>query len=150
MPSMCTCTLVVGFVTMAIAAPTVAAQTPSVPMKPGLWEIVVKNETPGEDKKTTTTSRICFNADALRATEQILPQQGQFGARCAVKEFKYATGTATWTATCTSKTGTLSGPGTLSFKADDYSGTAQLSGKSGAKATKVNQTFAAKRLSACP
>jgi hypothetical protein len=150
MRSFNTSTLVATFVTIAIVAPSVMAQTPSVPMKPGLWEIVVKNETPGDDKKTATTSRICFKADALRATEQILPQQGQYGARCAVKEFKYATDTATWTATCTSKTGTLSGPGTLSFKAAEYSGTAQLAGKEGAKASKVNQTFTAKRVSDCP
>jgi hypothetical protein len=150
MRATCIYTLVAGFVTIATAAPSGLAQTPSVPMKPGLWEIVVKNETPGDDKKTTNTSRICFRADALRATEQILPQQGQFGARCAVKEFKYASATATWIATCTSKTGKLSGPGTLTFKADDYSGTAQLTGKEGAKISKVNQTFNAKRVSDCP
>ena len=143
-------TLVITFGFSTLAVLPAAAQTPSVPMKPGLWEIVVKNETPGQDKKTATTSRVCFKANELRATEQLLPQQGQFGARCTVKDFKYTADTATWSASCTSKTGALSGPGTLTFKANEYTGSAQLTGKEGAKAVKVNQTFAAKRISDCP
>lgn len=150
MPSLRSPFIIASLGLATLAALPAAAQAPSVPMKPGLWEIVVKSETPGVDKKTATTSRVCFKADALRATEQLLPQQGQFGARCTVKDFKYTADTATWSASCTSKTGALSGPGTLTFKANEYTGSAQLTGKEGTKAVKVNQAFAAKRISDCP
>jgi len=135
----------------AVPAP-VPAPAPPAPfaMSPGLWEIVVANETPGVDMKRSTTSLICFKKDDIRSTQQALPQQHDFGSKCTIKDYKLANDVATWGLSCNTKTGgNLSGPGTITYKAAEYAGTAALVSKEGGKTKKVNQTFTAKRLSDC-
>ncbi len=134
---------------MAILIPCQAA--PVLPMKPGVWEIVVASEeTPSADKKKSTTmSRICLQDENLRSAQQALPRQ-VFGAKCAVKDYKYAGDAATWTLACTTKNGSLSGPGSVTYQENDYSGTAQLTKKEGGMTIKVSQTFTAKRVADCP
>jgi hypothetical protein len=135
----------------AFAAPPLPAPAPAEPfaMKPGLWEIVVANETPGIDAKRSTTSRACFQSADLASTQQALPRQTDFGAKCAIKDYKLAANIATWTLTCTTKAGTIIGPGTITYKAAEFAGTANLVSKEGGKTAKVNQTLTGKRLSDC-
>ncbi len=127
----------------------VYAAADDLPMKPGLWETSVLNETPGVDSKKTTTSRACFQASDLANTQQALPRQYDFGSKCTIKDYKIAAGAASWALNCTTKTGSLAGPGSITYKAAEFSGTAALVAKDGGKTTKVNQTFTGKRLGDC-
>jgi hypothetical protein len=129
--------------------PMAAASVEPLPMTPGLWETVVASETPGVDLKKTMTAQVCFVAENFRSTQQVLPRQADFGAKCTVKDYKYAKNTASWNLSCTTKLGTLQGPGTINYTATGYSGTAALVSKEGGKSAKVNQTFTGKRLSDC-
>jgi hypothetical protein len=137
--------------TSVMAAPPAAAPAPAEPfaMKPGMWETVVANETPGVDAKRATTSRACFTAADIASTQQALPRQADFGAKCSIKDYKLVNNVATWSLNCTTKTGTLSGPGTITYKAAEFTGSAALVSKDGGKSTKVNQTLTGKRLSDC-
>lgn len=125
------------------------ANAQAFPMKPGLWEITVLNETPGVDARRSNTSQTCYSAELLKSTQQALPRQYDFGSKCTIKDYKFAGDTASWSLSCTTKAGTLSGPGTVTYKAAEFSGAAQLVAKEGGKSKKVNQTITAKRLSDC-
>ena len=148
---------IVASASAAALAQTKATVPPPAPpavftfaMSPGLWEIVVANETPGVDAKRTTTSLVCFKKDDIRSTQQALPQQTELSAKCAIKDYKMVNNVATWGLSCATKTGgNLSGPGTITYKAAEYAGTAALVSSENGKGKKVNQTFSAKRLSDC-
>lgn len=131
-------------------APSAARPAAAFAMSPGLWQIVIANETPGVDMKRSMTSLVCFTSEDIRNTQQALPQQNDFGSKCTIKNYKLATNVATWELSCTTKAGgNLAGPGTITYKAAEYAGTAALISKEGGKTKKVNQTFTAKRQSDC-
>lgn len=142
-------------VTLAAGLGAAQAQTPPVsPMKPGLWEINVTNQTVGKDAKRMTTSQICISAADIESGLRALPPQQDFGMKCVSKDVKLAgdaaTGrTAKWQLACSGKAGTLAGPGTITLKSESYEGQANLVSQAGGKSSKVTQTIAAKRLANC-
>ncbi len=131
------------------------AQTPPVsPMKPGLWEINVTNQTVGKDAKRMTTSQICILAADIESGIRALPPQQDFGMKCATKDYKLtgdaAKGiTAKWQLACTGKAGTLNGPANITLKPESYEGQADLMSVAGGKTSKVAQSIAAKRVAGC-
>jgi hypothetical protein len=132
---------------IALAAPAYAQ---TEPMRPGMWEVVVSNETPGVDGKLSTTSRTCYGAADLKVIQSVLPRQSDFGAKCTMKDYKFADKTASWVLNCTTKSGgSLTGPSTITLNGTDYAGSAQLVSKEGAKTKKVNQTLVGKRVGDC-
>jgi hypothetical protein len=143
---------VVGVLTCLVLGPVASATVEAPALSPGLWETVVTNEVPGTDMKRTTTARLCLTAEMIRNSQQgqqLLPRQGDFASKCTVKDYKFAANVANWSLSCTTKTGTLGGPGTIAFKVAEFSGTATLSAKDSGKTTKVNQALTGKRISDC-
>ena len=140
----------IGIVFMAAAAGAAAQPAGKAVMKPGLWEIVSVNETPGVAMKRTTTARACYSADDVANITRILPQQRESGMKCESREAKAQGATATWKVVCTGKDGDLSGPAKMTMAADNYSAAVDLEHKkAGAKPVKVSQKVTAKWIGAC-
>jgi len=119
-------------------------------MKPGLWEIVTVNQTPGVAMKRTTTARACYSADDVANLARILPQQREPGMKCESRDAKAQGATATWKVACTGKEGDLGGNAKMTMAADSYSAAADLElKKAGAKPVKVEQKVTAKWIEAC-
>ena len=134
---------------LAALAPAASAQGQAV-MKPGLWEIVTVNETPGSPTKRTVTARACYSADDVANLPRVLPQQREFGMKCELRDPKVQGTSATWQVACTGKDGSMSGPAKMSMGPDSYTAEADLQlKKPGAKPVKVAQKVSAKWLEAC-
>jgi hypothetical protein len=134
---------------LAVLAPAAFAQGKPV-MKPGLWEIVMVNETPGSPVKRTITARACYSADDVASLPRVLPQQREFGMKCDLRDPKAQGTSATWHVACTGKDGSMSGPAKMSMGPDSYTAEADLElKKPGAKPVKVAQKVSGKWLEAC-
>jgi len=119
-------------------------------MKPGLWEIVTVNETPGVAMKRTTTARACYTAEDVSNIARILPQQREPGMKCESRDTKAQGATATWKVACSGKDAELGGNAKMTMAADNYSAAADLElKKHGAKPVKVEQKVTAKWIEAC-
>lgn len=133
------------------AAPTAPAQaTGTTQLKPGLWELTTVVETAGSSTKRTVVGRACYSATDVADLQRILPQQREFGMQCENRDAKAQGAAATWSVTCTSKEGTMSGTGKLSVASTSYTGRAELEMKKrGAKPVKVEQTVSGKWIEPC-
>jgi len=146
-----------GFIAIVVLASTFgAAAQPAgkAVMKPGLWEIVTVDETPGMAMKRTTTARACYTAADVANVGRILPQQRQPGMKCELRDAKSQGASATWKVACTGKDGEVSGNAKMTMAADSYSATADLEhrkagAKAGTKPMKVEQKVTAKWIEAC-
>ena len=139
----------VAALVLAVLAPVASAQGKPV-MKPGLWEIVTVNETPGSPTKRTITARACYTAEDVNSLPRVLPQQREFGMKCDLRDPKSEGTSATWRVACTGKDGSMSGPAKMSMAADSYTAEADLEFKKpGAKPVKVAQKVSGKWIEAC-
>ena len=140
---------IVAALVLAALAPAASAQGKPV-MKPGLWEIVTVNETPGSPTRRTITARACYSADDVGNLPRVLPQQREFGMKCELRDPKAQGATATWQVACSGKDGAMSGPAKMSMGPDAYTAEADLElKKPGAKPVKVAQKVSGKWLEAC-
>lgn len=135
--------------TQVPASPPPSPSVEVAPMLPGLWETAVFIEVAGEEVKHTNIRRVCYTKDIIATPQQLLPQQQEVGSTCTTRDFTLQSGVASWSVTCTTKDGTLSGPGQISLGPKAYSGKGELTLKRGGKSVKVTQGFAGKRLGDC-
>jgi hypothetical protein len=140
----------IGLVVLASTAGAGAQPAAKGVMKPGLWEIVTVNETPGVAMKRTTTARACYTTEDVANLNRILPQQREPGMKCETRDAKAQGASATWKIACTGKDGDLGGNAKMTMAADGYSAAADLElKKRGAKPVKVEQKVTAKWIEAC-
>ena len=138
-----------GSAAAAAKAGVPAAAAIASPLKPGLWEIVLLNETPGSTARRSVTARACHSADDVKSLQQVLPRQQEFGMQCTTRDLKLNGANATWRVDCSGKEGSLSGPAKLTLAGDSYTGSADLQRVAGGKPSKVQQTITGKWISAC-
>ncbi len=126
----------------------------AAPMKPGLWETTAVIEMPAVLKKVNTTIRSCFTADDIKNPQRLIPVLHEVGMKCEIKEYKLVGDNASFKETCTDKTTTMSGAGSMVMKADSYSYSANLEqkpldAKSADKVVKVKETLTGKHIGEC-
>jgi hypothetical protein len=126
------------------------APVEAAPMLPGLWETAVYIETAGEDVKRTNRRQVCYDKELIAMPQQLLPQQQEVGMQCTTRDFKLEAGVASWDVLCTSKEGTLTGPGQIKMSPTAYAGSGELTLRRGGKSVKVIHGFGGKRLGDCP
>ena len=131
-------TAMIGIVFVAFTGCLWAQPAGKAVMKPGLWEIVMVNETPGVAMKRTTTARACYGPEDVANVARILPQQREPGMKCESRDMKAQGATATWKVACSGKDADLGGNAKMTMAADSYSAAADLElKKRGAKPVKV-------------
>jgi hypothetical protein len=129
-------------------AKTAAAAVAS-PLKPGLWEITLLNETPGSNSKKSVVARACYSADDVKSLPTVLPKQQEFTMKCESRDVKLEGTNASWRVDCSGKGEALSGAAKLTLASTSYSGSAALQLVSGGKTSKVQQTITGKWIEAC-
>ncbi len=143
--------LALSFVAASLAFAAGAQTKPAAPMQPGLWETTLVIESPGANAKRTVVGRACFTAADVATPARIAPRQREQGMSCENRDLKAEGANLQWRIACTAADSTLAGSGELALAATTYAGHAEVDRKKrGAKAEKVAETFAGKRLGACP
>ena len=112
----------------------------------------------GPNVKRTVTSRICYNADDMKDAIRVVPHQQELGMKCEISDFKNQGDTSTWKESCTSKTQSVVGTGTMTMKPDSFTaslsvdqkgGAAPKGSKAGEKPGKVQESLTGKYISDC-
>jgi len=118
-------------------APSVFAQNPSLPFKPGLWEVQVSL-----NKATPTTTRACYPAGTTLDLYLTVTNRGIGGTVCTVSNKTQQGRDISFDNACTS--GTLASQGHIDFKLPDdqnFSGTTHIVVTGTAQDKPVNRTL---------
>ncbi|MCU1349855.1 MAG: hypothetical protein JWO56_2885 [Acidobacteria bacterium] len=106
-----------------VALPLVA--NAASPQKPGRWQNTVEMEMPGMPvKMPPITTNVCVTKEDVENPEKALPKAGERG--CKVADYKIDGNTVTWSMTCDTPQGSISGKGKITYTADSYTGTMDM------------------------
>src|SRR3954463_2733425 len=97
------------------------------PMKPGLWEITVANEMTGVPvKQPPVTLRQCYKPEDVKDPQRMIPKQSDPKFKCDTKDYRMSGDTASWNLACSGQGMTMNGRGSMTMKAESYTGTSSM------------------------
>ena len=121
-----------------LAGPIHAGSTPN--MNPGLWEITSQVEMPGMDMPASTITQ-CITQDSL------VPQagSGQGQGQCEITDVQVQGDTVSWSITCDSQGGVMTGTGESTYHGDTFEGTSEMH----MQGMDITTTMSGKRIGDC-
>ena len=121
------------------------------PMKPGLWEITVTNEMTGMPvKQPPVTTRQCYKPEDVKDPQRMVPRQSDPKFKCDTKDYKMSGDTASWNLACNGQGMAMTGKGSMTMKAESYTGSSSMEMNVAGQNMKMAQTMNGKRVGECP
>lgn len=131
---------------MLVAAAPLWAQAPG--MQPGLWRVDMTTELDGiAAPGASNTLTRCVLPDQVNDPRQIIPRAVS-DAHCRVRDYAQEGDRATWKLVCSGER-PLRGSGSLSWKADEYSGVNRLEMAHEGRSIVMIQRYTARRVGDC-
>ena len=126
-------------VLVLMTAPALAASGPD--MEPGLWEITSRVKMPGMELPANTMTQ-CITKESLVPQGGSGPGQNQ----CEISDVRIEGDTVSWSITCDSQEGVMTGSGETTYDGDSFEGSSKMS----MQGMEITTTMSGKRIGACP